>query len=174
MLTAILVPVAYISCAEASGLPAIASLYATILPLVLHTASSGPAASWCWSPTPHLQPAVIAALILPLATPRMPWPLRATLALLSGSCSLVIGFARLGLLADLLSKPIRVGFMNAIALTVLIGQLPKLFGFSVKADDLPEKTLKLVQGIADGRTNAVALLIGAGSLALILRPGLSP
>ena len=80
----------------------------------------------------------------------------------------MIGFARLGLLADLLSKPIRVGFMNAIALTVLIGQLPKLFGFSVKADDLPEKTLKLVQGIADGRTNAVALLIGAGSLALIL------
>jgi MFS superfamily sulfate permease-like transporter len=44
--------------------------------------------------------------------------------------------------------------MNAIALTVLIGQLPKLFGFSVKADDLPEKTLKLFQGIADGRTNA--------------------
>jgi len=90
------------------------------------------------------------------------------LALLSGACSLLIGFARLGLIADLLSKPIRIGFLNAIALTVLIGQLPKIFGFSIKAEDLPEKTLKLIQGIVDGRTNTVALIIGAASLALIL------
>jgi MFS superfamily sulfate permease-like transporter len=167
VLTAILVPVG-MGYAEASGLPAINGLYATILPLVAY-AIFGPSRIMVLGPDSTLA-AVIAALILPLAAhdPAHALALAGTLALLSGSCSLVIGFARLGLLADLLSKPIRVGFMNAIALTVLIGQLPKLFGFSVKADDLPEKTLKLVQGIADGRTNAVALLIGAGSLALIL------
>ena len=167
VLTAILVPVG-MGYAEASGLPAINGLYATILPLVAY-AIFGPSRIMVLGPDSTLA-AVIAALILPLAArdPAHAVALAGTLALLSGSCSLVIGFARLGLLADLLSKPIRVGFMNAIALTVLIGQLPKLFGFSVKADDLPEKTLKLVQGIADGRTNAVALLIGAGSLALIL------
>ena len=167
VLTAILVPVG-MGYAEASGLPAINGLYATILPLVAY-AIFGPSRIMVLGPDSILA-AVIAALILPLAhgDPARAVALAGTLALLSGACSLAIGFARLGLLADLLSKPIRIGFLNAIALTVLIGQLPKLFGFSVKADDLPEKTLKLVQGIADGRTNAVALLIGAGSLALIL------
>jgi high affinity sulfate transporter 1 len=167
VLTAILVPVG-MGYAEASGLPAINGLYATILPLIAY-AIFGPSRIMVLGPDSTLA-AVIAALILPLAAgdPAHALALAGMLALLSGSCSLVIGFARLGLLADLLSKPIRIGFMNAIALTVLIGQLPKLFGFSVKAVDLPDKTVKLFQGIADGRTNNVALLIGAGSLALIL------
>ena len=167
VLTAILVPVG-MGYAEASGLPAINGLYATILPLIAY-AIFGPSRIMVLGPDSTLA-AVIAALILPLAAgdPAHALALAGMLALLSGSCSLVIGFARLGLLADLLSKPIRIGFMNAIALTVLIGQMPKLFGFSVKAVDLPDKTLKLFQGIADGRTNGVALLIGAGSLALIL------
>jgi MFS superfamily sulfate permease-like transporter len=145
VLTAILVPVG-MGYAEASGLPAINGLYATILPLVAY-AIFGPSRIMVLGPDSTLA-AVIAALILPLAAgdPAHAVALAGTLALLSGSCSLVIGFARLGLLADLLSKPIRVGFMNAIALTVLIGQLPKLFGFSVKADDLPEKTYQAGPG----------------------------
>ena len=167
VLTAILVPVG-MGYAEASGLPAINGLYATIVPLIAY-AIFGPSRIMVLGPDSTLS-AVIAALILPLAMgdPAHAVALAGMLALLSGSCSLVIGFARLGLLADLLSKPIRIGFMNAIALTVLIGQLPKVFGFSVKAVDLPDKTVKLIQGIADGRTNGVALLIGAVSLALIL------
>jgi len=167
VLTAILVPVG-MGYAEASGLPAINGLYATIVPLIAY-AIFGPSRIMVLGPDSTLS-AVIAALILPLAMgdPAHAVALAGMLALLSGSCSLVIGFARLGLLADLLSKPIRIGFMNAIALTVLIGQLPKVFGFSVKAVDLPDKTVKLIHGIADGRTNGVALLIGAVSLALIL------
>ena len=90
------------------------------------------------------------------------------LAILSGACSMLIGLARLGLVADLLSKPIRIGFLNAIALTVIIGQLPKVFGFSASADGLLEKCALLVQGIISGKTNVVALLIGISSLALIL------
>ena len=167
VLTAILVPVG-MGYAEASGVPAINGLYATIIPLFAY-ALFGPSRIMVLGPDSTLA-AVIAALILPLATGSATHAvaLAGVLALLSGACSLLIGFARLGLIADLLSKPIRIGFLNAIALTVLIGQLPKVFGFSVKADDLPEKTMTLIQGIADGRTNAVALMIGAASLALIL------
>ena len=167
VLTAVLVPIG-MGYAEASGLPAINGLYATILPLMAY-AIFGPSRILVLGPDSILA-AVIAALILPLAhgDPARAVALAGTLALLSGACLLAIGFARLGLLADLLSKPIRIGFLNAIALTVLIGQLPKIFGFSIKADDLPEKTLKLIQGIVDGHTNSVALLIGSGCLALIL------
>jgi MFS superfamily sulfate permease-like transporter len=90
------------------------------------------------------------------------------LGVISGASSLLIGLARLGLLADLLSKPIRIGFLNAIAFTVLIGQMPKLFGFSVKAETLAGRAIMLLQGILDGKANLVALAIGGGSLALIL------
>ena len=167
VLTAILVPVG-MGYAEASGLPAINGLYATILPLVAY-AVFGPSRIMVLGPDSTMA-AVIAALIVPLSAgdPAHAVALAGALALLSGACSLLIGFARLGLVADLLSKPIRIGFLNAIALTVLTGQLPKVFGFSVKGDALPDKAVGLIEGIAAGHTHRVALAIGAGSLAFIL------
>jgi high affinity sulfate transporter 1 len=167
VLTAILVPVG-MGYAEASGLPAIHGLYATIFPLIAY-AIFGPSRILVLGPDSTLA-AVIAALILPLSGGRAAYAvaLAGMLAILSGACSLLIGIARLGLIADLLSKPIRIGFLNAIALTVLIGQLPKVFGFSVTADNLPERTLLLLQGIAGGLTNTASLVIGASCLALIL------
>jgi high affinity sulfate transporter 1 len=167
VLTAILVPVG-MGYSEASGLPAIYGLYATIVPLLVY-ALFGPSRIMVLGPDSTLA-AVIAALIVPLAagqTERLV-PLAGALALLSGACSLIIGLARLGLLADLLSKPIRIGFLNAIALTVLVSQLPKLFGFSSHGDDLPERAQQLVQGLLQGKLNAVATLIGVGSLSLIM------
>ena len=167
VLTAILVPVG-MGYAEASGLPAIYGLYATIVPLLAY-ALFGPSRILVLGPDSTLA-AVIAVLILPLAAGSVERAiaLAGMLAILSGACSMLIGLSRLGLVADLLSKPIRIGFLNAIALTVLIGQLPKVFGFSVKADGLLEQTVRLAQGIAAGQTNLVALLIGAASLTLIL------
>ena len=167
VLTAILVPVG-MGYAEASGLPALYGLYATIVPLLAY-AVFGPSRIMVLGPDSTLA-AVIAALILPLATgsTERAIALAGMLAILSGLCSILIGIARLGLVADLLSKPIRVGFLNAIALTVLVGQLPKIFGFSVQASDLPERTLLLMQGIRDGQTNPTALLIGTACLAIIL------
>ena len=167
VLTAILVPVG-MGYAEASGLPAIYGLYATIVPLVAY-ALFGPSRILVLGPDSTLA-AVIAVLILPLAAGSVERAiaLAGMLAVLSGACSLLIGLARLGLVADLLSKPIRIGFLNAIALTVIISQLPKLFGFSVNAEGLLGKTTLLLEGIADGKTNPVALAIGASSLALIL------
>lgn len=167
VLTAILVPVG-MGYAEASGLPALYGLYATIVPLIAY-AVFGPSRIMVLGPDSTLA-AVIAALILPLATGSVERAiaLAGMLAILSGLCSILIGLARLGLVADLISKPIRIGFLNAIALTVLVGQLPKIFGFSVQVHDLPERALLLMQGIRDGHTNPTALLIGTASLAIIL------
>jgi hypothetical protein len=118
--------------------------------------------------------AVIAALILPLAqgSVERAVALSAMLALLSGGFLMLIALARLGIMADLFSKPIRIGFLNAIALTVMVGQLPKVLGFSVKGDGLIDKVVLMIQGVAQGRVNAVALGIGASSLALILLCGI--
>lgn len=167
VLTAILVPVG-MGYAEASGVPPINGLYATIVPLLIY-ALFGPSRIMVLGPDSTLA-AVIAALILPLAgaDAQRAIELAALLALMSGAFCLMIGMMRLGMVADLLSKPIRIGFLNAIALTVLVGQLPKVFGFSVKADTLVDKATLFVQGILLGRTNGMALLIGGGSLALIL------
>jgi len=167
VLTAILVPVG-MGYAEASGVPAIYGLYATIVPLLAY-ALFGPSRILVLGPDSTLA-AVIAVLILPLAAGSVERAiaLAGMLSILSGACSMLIGLARLGLIADLLSKPIRIGFLNAIALTVLIGQLPKVLGFSVKADGLLEKTALLAQGILNGKTNTVALLMGSACLALIL------
>lgn len=166
-LTAILVPVG-MGYAEASGLPAIYGLYASIVPLIAY-AIFGPSRILVLGPDSTLT-AVIAVLILPLAAGSVERAvaLAGMLAILSGACSLLIGLARLGLMADLLSKPIRIGFMNAIALTVLVGQLPKIFGFPTSANGLLEQSAHLLQGLASGQTNMVALLIGSTSLALIL------
>jgi high affinity sulfate transporter 1 len=167
VLTAILVPVG-MGYAQASGVPAIYGLYATIVPLVAY-AIFGPSRIMVLGPDSTLA-AIIAALILPLAggSGERAIALAGALAVLSGVCSLLIGFAKLGLMADLLSKPIRVGFLNAIALTVLIGQLPKVFGFAVPADGLTQRVLLLCEGVGNGRTHWVALGVGAVSLGFIL------
>ena len=167
VLTAILVPVG-MGYAEASGVPAINGLYATIIPLIVY-ALFGPSRIMVLGPDSTLA-AVIAAIILPLSggSVERAVALAGLLGVISGASSLLIGLARLGLLADLLSKPIRIGFLNAIAFTVLIGQMPKLFGFSVKAETLAGRAIMLLQGILDGKANLVALAIGGGSLALIL------
>jgi MFS superfamily sulfate permease-like transporter len=90
------------------------------------------------------------------------------MAVVSGTVCILAGVARLGFVTELLSKPIRYGYMNGIALTVLVSQLPKLFGFSVQGDGLPSKLSALAQAVLSGRTNWTALMIGAGTLAVIL------
>ena len=167
VLTAVLVPVG-MGYAEASGVPAIHGLYATIIPLIAY-AIFGPSRTMVLGPDSTLA-AVIAAIILPLAggSVERAVALAGALALLSSGCMLVIGVVRLGLEAQLFSKPVRTGSLNAIALTVVVGQLPKFFGFSVNADSLVGRAHALVRGIADGRLNPVALAIGALSLAIIL------
>ena len=81
---------------------------------------------------------------------------------------ILAGLARFGFITDLLSKPIRLGYLNGIALTVLIGQLPKILGFSSSGDNLIQETISLVQGVAQGLTNWVSVAIGVSCLAIVL------
>lgn len=166
-LSAILVPVG-MGYAQASGLDAIYGLYATLVPLLVY-AVVGPSRILVLGPDSTLA-AVIAAVVLPLAagSPERAAQLAALLALLAGAFSLLIGLARLGMLADLLSKPIRIGFLNAVALTVLVGQAPTVLGITVAADDLPHKLAGIASGLVAGQANGVALTLGGLGLACIL------
>ena len=78
------------------------------------------------------------------------------------------GVARLGFIADLLSKPTQIGYMNGLALTILVGQLPKLFGFSVDGDGLIDEARGFVNGVTSGETVGAAVAIGLLGLVLIL------
>ena len=167
VLTALLVP-AGMGYAEASGLPAIYGLYATMVPLVVY-AVVGPSRILVLGPDSSLAP-LIAAAILPLAAGNeaQAVALAGMLALLSGALCMLAGFARFGFIAELLSKPVRYGYMNGIALTVLLSQLPKLFGFSTDAKGVIGEARAFARGVADGETNTVALVIGVACLLVIL------
>jgi high affinity sulfate transporter 1 len=167
VLTAVLVPVG-MGYAEAAGLPAITGLYATIIPLLVY-ALFGPSRILVLGPDSSLAP-VIAATIAPLAAadPNRATELAAALALISGTFGVAFGLLKLGLVTDLLSMPIRIGYLNGIALTVFVGQLPKLFGFSTDAEGLIGEIEAFVTGVVNGRTNLTALAIGLASIIVIL------
>ena len=93
------------------------------------------------------------------------------MALIVGAIMILAGIAKLGFIADLLSKPTQIGYMNGLALTILIGQLPKLFGFSTDASGLINEAHAFVHGVASGETVGAAVAIGLVSLALILALG---
>ncbi|HCN69767.1 MAG TPA: sodium-independent anion transporter, partial [Candidatus Accumulibacter sp.] len=167
VLTTMLVPVG-IAYAVASGVPGIYGLYATIIPLLAY-ALFGPSRILVLGPDSSLA-ALILAVVLPLSggDPLRAIALASMMAVVSGLLCILAGIARLGFVTELLSKPIRYGYMNGIALTVLISQLPKLFGFSVEADDPLHRIREFVQALLAGKTNAIALLVGGGTLAMIM------
>lgn len=167
VLATMLVPVG-IAYAEASGLPGIYGLYATIIPLLAY-ALFGPSRIVVLGPDSALA-AIILGVVVPLSggDPLRAVTLAAMMAIVSGTVCIVAGIAHLGFVTELLSKPIRYGYMNGIALTVLISQLPKLFGFSIEGEG-PLRSLWAIAGaILEGKTNWVAFGIGLGTLAAIL------
>lgn len=167
VLTTVLVPVG-IAYAVASGLPGIYGLYATIFPLLAY-ALAGPSRILVLGPDSSLA-ALILAVVLPLSggDPLRAVALAGMMAVTSGVLCILAGIARLGFVTELLSKPIRYGYMNGIALTVVISQLPALFGFSVKADGLMTKAWAFGVAVLAGKTNWIALALGVATLAVIL------
>ena len=167
VLTTMLVPVG-IAYAVASGVPGIYGLYATIVPLLAY-ALFGPSRILVLGPDSSLA-AVILAVILPQSggDPVRAVTLAGMMAVVSGVVCILAGIARLGFITELLSKPIRYGYMNGIALTVLISQLPKLFGFSIESDGPLRNLWAIATAVLDGRSNWTAFMIGAGTLAVIL------
>ena len=167
VLTTMLVPVG-IAYAVASGLPGINGLYATIVPLLAY-AVFGPSRILVLGPDSSLV-AVILAVIFPLAggDPVRAVALASMMAVVSGIACIAAGLGRLGFITELLSKPIRYGYMNGIALTVLISQAPKLFGFSIEGEGPLREIWAIGKAILNGKANWTAFAVGAGTLAVIL------
>ena len=169
VLSTLLVPqgMAY---AELAGLPPITGLYTSILCL-LGYAVFGPSRILVLGPDSSLGP-MIAATILPLAgadgDPKRAIALASMLALIVGAIMTLGAVARLGFIADLISKPTMIGYMNGLALTILVGQLPKLFGFKVDADGFLGELGGFVKGLAHGEAIAAAAVVGITGIILIL------
>ncbi|HEV3390904.1 MAG TPA: sulfate permease [Solirubrobacteraceae bacterium] len=169
VLTTLLVPqgMAY---AELAGLPAITGLYTSILCLIGY-ALFGPSRILVLGPDSSLGP-MIAATILPIigsgGNPEHAIALASMMALIVGALMILAGIAKLGFIADLLSKPTQIGYMNGLALTILVGQLPKLFGFSTDANGLINEAHAFLHGLAHGEAIGAAVAIGLVSLALML------
>jgi high affinity sulfate transporter 1 len=170
VLTAVLIPVG-MGYAEAAGLEAIFGLYATIGSLAVY-ALLGPSRPLVLGPDSSLAP-IIAATIVPLAVgdPAAAASLAAGLAVLTGGLCVAAGLFRAGFVTDLLATPIRYGYLNGIALTILVGQLPKLFGFSTDAEGLAGEAVAFMNGVRGGLINEVALAIGVAALAFIVVAG---
>ena len=166
VLAALLVPqgMAY---AELAGLPPVTGLYATVVPLVVYFLL-GPSRILVLGPDSAVSP-LVAAAIVPLAvagdeSSRI--ALAGMLAILVGAIMFAGGLARFGFLTELLSMPVRLGYLMGIAVTVIVAQLPKLFGFSADVEDLIPAVRDFVARLDE--TNTTALAIGVASLALII------
>ncbi|TLP71497.1 sulfate permease [Pseudomonas nitroreducens] len=167
VLTTMLVPVG-IAYAEASGVPGIYGLYATIIPLLAY-ALFGPSRILVLGPDSALAAPILAVVVQYAASdPQRAIAIASLMALVSGAVCMIAGLLRLGFITELLSKPIRYGYMNGIALTVLISQLPKLFGLKVDSEGPMRDIWHLGQALMEGRANWTSFAVGAGSLVLIL------
>lgn len=167
VLTTMLVPVG-IAYAEASGVPGIYGLYATIIPLLAY-ALFGPSRILVLGPDSALAAPILAVVIqLSAGDPARAIAVASMMAVVSGTVCILAGLLRLGFVTELLSKPIRYGYMNGIAFTVLISQLPKLFGISIEDAGPLRELWDLVSAIGDGKSNWYSTAVGGGALVLIL------
>jgi high affinity sulfate transporter 1 len=161
---AVALPVA-MAYAELAGFSPVVGLYSSILPLVAYAIFGtsrqlmvNPDAATC---------AMIAAAITPLAAGNGELYLSLSIALtfFTGLFCIAASFFRLGALADFLSKPILVGFLNGIAITILLGQIGKLLGFSVNSHAVIPELLEIIGKLP--QTNWPTLGVGAGTFAVL-------
>lgn len=166
-LSAVLIP-AGMAYAEAAGLPAVTGLYASVIPLLAY-AVFGPSRVLIVGPDSILAP-MIAAAVLPLAARNSDHAvaLAGVLALMIGVILLAGRVFRLGFVTGLLSKPIRVGYLNGIALAVILSQLPKFLGIPSPGGSLVENAAGTARAVLQGAVNPLALLFGAGTVAIIV------
>ena len=154
--------------AELAGLPAVNGLYTTIACLVGY-AIMGPSRILVLGPDSSLGPLIFAA-IAPLVVvgddPGKAVALAGMMALLVALIEITLGVARLGVIADLLSKEVQVGYMNGLAITIVVGQLPKLCGFSTDADGFVDELRAFVRDF--GERDRTTIVLGLTTLAVLL------
>ncbi len=166
VLAAILVPqgMAY---AELAGLPSVTGLYTTIACLVAY-AVFGPSRVLVLGPDSSVSPLILASItpLIVVGDPGSAIALAGLLAVLVGLIEIGLGVAKLGFVADLLSSEVRVGYLNGLAITIIVGQLPKLFGFSTDADGFMEEVRAFADGL--GSRNTTTLVTGVAVLLVLL------
>jgi high affinity sulfate transporter 1 len=166
VLSAMLAPMG-VAYAVASGLPGACGLYATIAPLITY-AIFGPSRIMVLGPDSAMI-GVILGVVPQLApdNPAYAVVLASALAIVAGVVCVAAGLVGLGFVTELLSKPIRYGYINGIAFTIVIAQLPKLCGVKIEGGGPLSELWEFAQAIASGKGNAAAFLLGVGTLLII-------
>jgi high affinity sulfate transporter 1 len=169
VLSSLLVPqgMAY---AELAGLPPITGLYTTVFGL-LGYAVFGASRILVVGPDSSLGPMIAAVLVATIGSggdPAVAIGLASMLGLLVGLTMTVAGIAKLGFIADLLSKPTQIGYMNGLAVTIFVSQLPKLCGFSVDGEGLLSEAAGFLRGLAAGEAVPAACAVGLLTVATIV------
>ena len=161
---AVAIPTA-IAYAQLAGFPAVVGLYASILPLVVYAAFGtsrqlivNPDAATC---------AMVAAIVAPLAAGNadLYTSLAVSLAVLTGLFCIAAGVFRLGFLAEFLGKPVLVGFMNGIAISIVLGQIGKVFGFTLDSGRILPRLFEFVGKLPD--THLPTLAVGAATFLVL-------
>lgn len=152
--------------AQLAGFNPAVGLYSSILPLLAYAIFGtsrqliiGPDAATC---------ALVAAAVAPLASgdQKLYESLSVTLAVLAGILCVGASFLKLGALADFLSKPILVGFLNGIALSIILGQIGKIFGYSITKGGIVPRLVEFIEKL--GLTHWPTLAVGAGTFLVLL------
>lgn len=162
---AIALPVG-IAYSEIVGVPAILGMYSAIVPLLAYALfgssrqlMTGPDAATC---------ILVAAALAPMAagdTERY-LALMVILTLMTGVLYIVAGFARLGFIANFLSQPILTGFLNGVALVIVVGQLPKLFGYDSTVPGFFQRLIEFAAKV--GNSHRPTLLLGLALLVTLI------
>ncbi|AIF49431.1 SulP family inorganic anion transporter [Dyella japonica] len=153
-----------IAYAQLAGFSPVVGLYSTVLPMIVYAlfGSSrqlivGPDAATC---------AMLGATLMPLAAPGSEsyQAYAMSLTLITGVLCVIASRFRLGFLADFLSRPILVGLLNGVAITILVGQSGKVLGIALQGKDTISQALSLIAQLP--RTHWPTALLSAGTFVL--------
>ncbi|MFM8312208.1 MAG: SulP family inorganic anion transporter, partial [Ilumatobacteraceae bacterium] len=166
VLTGLLAP-AGMAYASAAGLPPVTGLYSTIVAGLVY-AVVGPSRIMVMGPDSALAP-LIAAAVLPLAAgdDATAIALAGAISVMAGVLCLAAGLARFGFVSELLSAPVRYGYLHGIALTIIVAQVAKLCGFSVGGENVIDEVASFAERLGDGAFDATTLAVGAVSLVIV-------
>ena len=164
-MAAIALPVG-IAYADLAGVPAVVGMYSAIFPLLAYALfgssrqlMTGPDAATC---------IIVAASLGPLAggDPERYLALMVLLSLMTGFLFVFAGLSRLGFIANFLSQPILTGYLNGIALIIIVGQLQKLLGYSGEAQEFFPKLAEFIDKL--DQSHLPTLMLGIGLLAVLV------
>ncbi len=161
---AVALPVA-VAYAQLAGFDPAVGLYSCILPLVAY-AVFGTSRQLIVNPDAAVC-AMIAAAVAPLAggDGQLYWSLSVTITFLAGLFCIAASFLRLGAMADFLSKPILIGFLNGVAISIVGGQVSKLLGFPIDAKRIIPQLIEIIAKLS--QIHLPTLAVGTACLAML-------